>query len=553
MLPDAGLGAGKRTGRLKSAAGYAMSGRHVLKKARLEDVDATSPAEVEQGTYGEFLRASRSFRKGESIFFLGDTIQPVASKHSIQLDGKRHVVTENSIWRFTNHSCNPSMRIDTKIPAMVAVRDIEDGQELTFNYNTSEWQISSPFACGCGQPACLGEVRGFRHVPEKHRNALRPLLTPWLAERWEQEQHDIRHGKRSVQDIKPEVHVLISYEIVDGQFISAEYDNEDFRAEVGRWFEPLGLEWVWTRVAFENLAETIANLSRRADEREIVVFNLCDGSEIDGYPGLSVIRALDAAGLPYSGANAEFYEKTTTKITSKRMFDASGVATPPMVEVSELPEDIDRAFAQLGSPIILKPDVSAGSYGIGNDSVCNDRQSAISKVKTLRQDRYIAGSAIFAEPFVKGREFTVFAVEDDSEPLGLRILVPCERAFNQALPELERFCSYERHWNLPVQGAQLPVGEEYCVHLPVEGELRDRLAALVRRAVRAVSGSSYARCDVRLDQATDALLVLEVNSQCELSSDPKSEIGSILQFSRLTMSGLLDQILSHALARADPA
>ena len=32
-----------------------------------------------------------------------------------------------------------------------------------------------------GAPACVGTVRGFRHLDQRQRAALRPLLSPWLT------------------------------------------------------------------------------------------------------------------------------------------------------------------------------------------------------------------------------------------------------------------------------------------------------------------------------------------------------------------------------------
>lgn len=506
-------------------------------------------ARVEQGAYGEYLRANSAIREGDQIFYLDGAIQTSASKHSIQLEARRHVVTENSVWRFTNHACVPNMRIDTERRAMVAVRDIAEGEELNFNYNTSEWSISSPFACGCGMPECMGEVRGFKFVPERAREALRPYLTPYLQKRWKESKNRTAASRPTLRGIKPEVHVLISYENENGTLVSPEYDSKKYRAELEQWFAPHGLTWVWNAVAFDNLAEVVERLKARQKETPIVVLNLCDGSEVDGYPGESVIRALAEAGLPYSGAGAEFYHKSTSKLISKAMFEASGVATPPRVLIESVSRDVDRAIDEIGTPFIIKPDISAGSYGIQLDSVCHDRQSAIRKINALRRDRYIKQGKIFVEAFIRGREFTVFVVEDETAPLGLRVLTPCERKFNERLPEDERFCSYERHWDLPEEKPSLLEGEKFCVHVPVTGELRDELEPLVRQAVRAVSGSGYARCDVRQDRRTGKLYVLEVNSQCDLTNDPNSEIGSILEFSGLTMSDMVEMILNHALVR----
>ena len=56
--------------------------------------------------------------------------------------------------RFTNHSCAPNavLRIRQGRVEFYAMRDIAPGEEISFNYLTSEWDMAAPFTCGCGTP-----------------------------------------------------------------------------------------------------------------------------------------------------------------------------------------------------------------------------------------------------------------------------------------------------------------------------------------------------------------------------------------------------------------
>jgi len=65
----------------------------------------------------------------------------------------------------------------------MCARSIPQGEEVTYDYNTTEYSMASPFLCRCVH--CGGrEIRGFRHlsIPEQQRRAgilaahLRPLL-----------------------------------------------------------------------------------------------------------------------------------------------------------------------------------------------------------------------------------------------------------------------------------------------------------------------------------------------------------------------------------------
>jgi hypothetical protein len=60
-----------------------------------------------------------------------------------------------------NHSCDPNT-VFVDDGKMIATRDVEVGEEITYEYATSESQTSShmPFPCGCGTPACRKQVTG---------------------------------------------------------------------------------------------------------------------------------------------------------------------------------------------------------------------------------------------------------------------------------------------------------------------------------------------------------------------------------------------------------
>src|SRR5262245_60471004 len=49
---------------------------------------------------------------------------------------------------------------------------------------------------------------------------------------------------------------------------------------------------------------------RRGEARPFV-FNLCEGTGLDGHPGLEVISALEAQGVPFSGTGSLCYWLTT--------------------------------------------------------------------------------------------------------------------------------------------------------------------------------------------------------------------------------------------------
>ncbi|HZZ43123.1 MAG TPA: hypothetical protein VFE58_09305, partial [Tepidisphaeraceae bacterium] len=48
---------------------------------------------------------------------------------------------------------------------LVAIRDIEEGEELYFDYSTTMDEDDFEMVCRCGTKGCRGVVRDFKHLP----------------------------------------------------------------------------------------------------------------------------------------------------------------------------------------------------------------------------------------------------------------------------------------------------------------------------------------------------------------------------------------------------
>lgn len=112
------------------------------------------------------------------------------SKYSVQVDECLHVelpgaegLTQNPDlhpWRYLNHSCDPNATLEGL--HLVALRPIRRWEEITFDYNTTEFEMSTPFACNCGH--CDGAViRGFKFLTLDQQRRLYPRLAAHLRHR----------------------------------------------------------------------------------------------------------------------------------------------------------------------------------------------------------------------------------------------------------------------------------------------------------------------------------------------------------------------------------
>lgn len=81
-------------------------------------------------------------------------------------------------WRYMNHACAPSTFIRDR--EVIATRDIAALEGVTFDYNTTEYDMAEPFRCHCGSAQCVGLVRGARHLTPAQRARVAAHLPDYL-------------------------------------------------------------------------------------------------------------------------------------------------------------------------------------------------------------------------------------------------------------------------------------------------------------------------------------------------------------------------------------
>jgi len=100
---------------------------------------------------GKGLILRKSVKKGENVFVLSGKIADHPTRESIHIGNNKHIYDEYGI--FINHSFDPSVRIESV--NVVALKDLHDGDEITFNYNDTEINMADTFHVGdtfvCGK------------------------------------------------------------------------------------------------------------------------------------------------------------------------------------------------------------------------------------------------------------------------------------------------------------------------------------------------------------------------------------------------------------------
>jgi len=91
---------------------------------------------------------------------------------SVQVSENQHVEL-NCDFLYINHSCEPSLEFhvvpdDSEQPVIevrvAATKELQLGNELTFFYPSTEWEMDQPFQCECGTASCKGTISGAKDM-----------------------------------------------------------------------------------------------------------------------------------------------------------------------------------------------------------------------------------------------------------------------------------------------------------------------------------------------------------------------------------------------------
>lgn len=349
--------------------------------------------------------------------------------------------------------------------------------------------------------------------------------------------------------------VLAPHLITNDPNIDYYYDFSQSIEEYTRVFEALQLQWKWQPVTIHNYKAVIDEIAVTKNFQTPIVLNLCDGDEVNGTPGVSVIHYLKEKGLIYTGAEPAFYDNTTSKIIMKELFDKAGISHAAWAPIHHSEQKLEGICETIGTPLIVKPAVSGGSMGLGVKNVVQNNEALYALVKELftgyRGWDFTFGGLV-AEQFINGPEYTVFISGSYMHPRSKRVYVPVERIFHKDLPDTEKFLSFDRLWE--TYEAEKALGQQqdedfYQYALP-PASLHKKITDLSWKAYCAVGGTGYGRVDIRMDKETGKLYVLEVNAQCGLSEDENyTSIGAIVRLGHEKYANLILHILQDALQR----
>lgn len=191
---------------------------------------------------------------------------------------------------------------------------------------------------------------------------------------------------------------------------------------------------------------------------------------------------LDALGIKYTGSDALASALCMNKHYAKCVFVANKIPTP---DWQLLDKDSKNIRLELKYPVIIKP-VDEGST-IGVSLASNHTEYNEGLKKAFRYSR-----RVIVEKFIDGREFTVPILGDKILPIV------------EIIPNLNKFYDFNSKYK---KG-----GSRHVIPANLDNNTYKEIEIIAKKAAEAVGCKVICRVDVILENKTNKIYVLEINS-----------------------------------------
>lgn len=130
---------------------------------------------------GKGVFAAKPFFKGEKILKIKGKVVDYYDEYCLQIGEYAHIKSSGDVDDYLNHSCDPNTYIDFDDLCLKAIKDIRKKEEITWNYNTTEYFMDGyAFECECGSDYCYGELKGFKDLCLEEKLHIKEYLSPYL-------------------------------------------------------------------------------------------------------------------------------------------------------------------------------------------------------------------------------------------------------------------------------------------------------------------------------------------------------------------------------------
>ena len=142
---------------------------------------------------GRGVFAAETVEAGELVAVWGGRIVARAEAEALPPEWRRYVVQVEEAQflaplepldaaELINHCCQPTCGLSGQI-ALVALRRLRPGEEITFDYATSDGSSYDEFECACGTASCRGKITGRDWLLPDLQRRYRGWFSPYLTRR----------------------------------------------------------------------------------------------------------------------------------------------------------------------------------------------------------------------------------------------------------------------------------------------------------------------------------------------------------------------------------
>lgn len=191
----------------------------------------------------------------------------------------------------------------------------------------------------------------------------------------------------------------------------------------------------------------------------------------------SIPALLEFLCIPYTGCNTISIAMGYDKFLAKQLMENQGVPVP---QGQLFVDSLTPLKKSLHFPLISKLNDIHGSVGLINDSISDDETHLRKRIKSLLKE--YPRSAVLVEEYIKGKEISVFVVEENEKK---HIYMSEDTFTNSKNPYT--IASFEFRWLNDNPGISM---NKY---------ISKELELLARKAFSALDMSGYGKFDIRKD------------------------------------------------------
>lgn len=135
-----------------------------------------------------------SFFLSSPLVYPKSAILPKKDFTTVQVQDIGHFQFDNE-FEYMNHSCDPSAALlvlpqpDGSVHVNIrAIKAISPGDDITFFYPSTEWDMDEPFACRCkdfsGGDGCISQIGGAKYIDRDLlvKNKAKWGISDWIIE-----------------------------------------------------------------------------------------------------------------------------------------------------------------------------------------------------------------------------------------------------------------------------------------------------------------------------------------------------------------------------------